>query len=107
MIRNEKRLWLQLPVVLSCVTFVAGSVARNKAHALVDWSRNEHLVTLPHCLSGVYIIRGRLLFRRDFTPVPSRVPAFVYIMPTEHTIQERVSWRVHCGCSTGGEFNSA
>lgn len=74
---------------------------------MVDWSRNEGLVTLSYCLRGVYIILGRLSFRRDFTLVPSRVSASVYIILTEILHRKESVGEFTVVALLEGEFNSA
>ena len=55
---------------------------------------------------GVYMIPARLSFRYEFTPVPSCGSIFVYTIPAQNLIPERViPVRVHPGYCTGARFS--
>ena len=53
-------------------------------------------------IRGVYMIPARLSFRYEFSPVPSCGSVFVYMIPTQNPIPERV----HPGHCTGARFSS-
>ena len=52
-------------------------------------------------LGGVYMIPARLSFRYEFTPVPSCGSVFVYMIPAQNLVPERV---IPASNSHGGEF---
>ena len=55
---------------------------------------------------GVYMIPARLSFRYEFTPVPSCGSVFVYMIPAQNLVPERViPVRVHPGNCTGARFS--
>ena len=55
---------------------------------------------------GVYMISGRLLHRREFTPVPPLSSVFVYMIPPKNVILGRLTpVRDHSGCCTGAKIS--
>ena len=60
-------------------------------------------------LGGVYmyVIPGRLSFRREFTPIPSYGSVFVCMIPPQNVMPTRViPARVHPGSCTRARFSS-
>ena len=57
-------------------------------------------------LGGDYMTPGRLLRRREFTPVPSHGFTFVYMIPPQNVMPARVTpaW-VHPVCCTGSRIS--
>ena len=62
--------------------------------------------TIERISRGVYMTPGRLSRRREFTPVSSSGPVFVYMVPTQNAIPARVTlaW-AHSSCCTGARIS--
>ena len=62
--------------------------------------------TIERISRGVHMTPGRLSRRREFTPVPSSGPVFVFMVPTQNAIPARVTlaW-AHPSCCTGARIS--
>ena len=77
-----------------------------KSHTRASHTSASHTGAISHRLGGVYIIPARLSFRYELTPVPSCGSIFIFIIPAQHLIPERViPVRVHPGYCTGARFS--
>ena len=77
-----------------------------KSYQMADLGGNGYRVTGRVTLRGVYMIPGRLSHRREFTPVPSLISEFVYMIPPKNAMLGRLTpARVHPGCCTGAKIS--